>query len=553
MKRWPRLLRLDLLRVGMLLGVAALAGCGKGGGDGGSASAPSGGSVPSSPSVVDVATYHNDTARTGQNLNETLLTPANVNAASFGKVGFYPVDGKVDAQPLVLSTLSIAGTTHTVLFVATEHATVFALDADSGAPLWKTSALAPGESPSDDHSCGQITPEMGITATPVVDRARGPHGAIYVVAMSKDGSGGYHQRVHALDLSTGAELFGGPTEVAASYPGNGANSSNGRVVFDPKQYAERAALLLLNGVLYTSWTSHCDLGVYGGWMMGYSADTLKQTTVLSLTPNGSGGSVWMSGAGLASDGASIYLLGANGTFDSTLDADGFPSQSDFGNAFLKLNTSNGLSVADYFAVSNTIDESNRDEDLGSGGALVLPDLADTGGAIHHLALGAGKDRSIYIVNRDAMGKFDPNANHIEQQIDGQLAGSVFSMPAYFNNTVYFGAVGDRLKAFTIANARVSTVPSSQSANSFPFPGATPGISANGAANGIVWAIENGSTAALHAYDAANLANELYNSNQKGTRDQFGAGNKFVTPTIANGKVFVGTTNGVAVFGLLPKS
>jgi outer membrane protein assembly factor BamB len=194
MKRWPRLLRLDLLRVGMLLGVAALAGCGKGGGDGGSASAPSAGSVPSSPSVVDVATYHNDTARTGQNLNETLLTPANVNAASFGKVGFYPVDGKVDAQPLVLSTLSIAGTTHTVLFVATEHATVFALDADSGAPLWKTSALAPGESPSDDHSCGQITPEIGITATPVVDRARGPHGAIYVVAMSKDGSGGYHQR-----------------------------------------------------------------------------------------------------------------------------------------------------------------------------------------------------------------------------------------------------------------------------------------------------------------------------------------------------------------------
>ncbi|CAG4887332.1 PQQ-binding-like beta-propeller repeat protein [Paraburkholderia saeva] len=543
------LLRSRLLRYCLPLCIVATPAC-KGGSD--TSRGGAGGPAPQ-PVAVDVATYHNDIARTGQNLSETILTPANVNAASFGKIGFYPVDGKVDAEPLLISSLAIAGGTHNVLFVVTEHASIYAFDADDGTQLWKVSVLPAGESPSDDHGCGQITPEIGITATPVIDRTRGPHGALYTVAMSKDGAGVYHQRVYALDLTTGAGLFGGPTEVAASYPGSGANSSNGRVVFDPKQYAERASLLLLNGVVHTAWTSHCDQGVYGGWMMGYSADTLRQTTVLSLTPNGSGGSVWMSGAGLASDGASIFLLDANGTFDATLDANGFPANGDFGNAFIRLGTANGLSVADYFAISSTIDESARDEDFGSGGALVLPDLKDANGAVHHLALGAGKDESIYVVNRDAMGKYSPTANNIEQQVTGQLQGGVFSMPAYFGNTVYINAFGDRLKAFTITNARLSTTPSSQSATTFPFPGATPGISANGSAGGIVWAIENGTIAVLHAFDAGNLANELYNSNQKGTRDQFGAGNKFVTPMIANGKVYVGTTNGVAVFGLLPKS
>jgi hypothetical protein len=498
----------------------------------------------------DVVTYHNDIARTGQNLNETILTPANVNAATFGKVGFFAVDGKVDGQPLYAGSLAIAGGTHNVLYVVTEHGSVFAFDADSGAQLWQVSTLNAGETPSDNLGCPQITPEIGITSTPVIDRSRGAHGTIYVVAMSKDASGGYHQRVHALDLATGAELLNGPMEVVASYPGTGANSSNGRVVFTPSSYAERAGLLLLGGIIYTAWTSHCDGGAYTGWIIGYSADTLQQTTVLNVTPNGSDGAIWMSGAGPASDGSFIYLLDANGTFDTTMSANGFPAQGDFGNSFLKLGTAGGLAVADYFAMSNTVQESNADEDLGSGGALVLPDLTDANGVVQHLTLGTGKDDIIYVLNRDSMGKFNAAGDNIYQEIAGQLSGGEFGMPAYFNGRVYFGSVADHLKAFTLTNARLSATPSAQTTMTFPAPGTTPSISANGSVNGILWASENGNTAALHAFDPANLATELYNSNQMGTRDQFGTGNKFITPMIANGKVYVGTTNGVAVFGLL---
>jgi hypothetical protein len=260
----------------------------------------------------------------------------------------------------------------------------------------------------------------------------------------------------------------------------------------------------------------------------------------------------MSGTAPAADSAAnIYFLDANGTFDTALNANGFPVDGDFGNAFIKLSTANGgLSVADYFEPFNTLQESGMDEDLGSGGALVLPDLTDNSGQIHHLALGAGKDAHIYVVDRDAMGEFNSSGNNIFQDITGALGGQVFSMPAYFNNTVYFGAVGDQIKAFAIANARLPLTATTATANSFPYPGATPAISANGAANAILWAVENGDTGALHAYNALNIAQELYNSNQAGSRDSFGPGNKFITPTIVNGKVFVGTTNGVAVFGLL---
>jgi outer membrane protein assembly factor BamB len=500
--------------------------------------------------AADVTTYHNDVARTGQHLNETALTLATVKSATFGKLGFYSVDGLVDAEPLYLSSMAIAGGTHNVLYVATENASVYAFDADTGTILWKTTTLAAGETPSDSLGCFQISPTIGVTATPVIDRSRGPNGAMYVVGMSKDAGGAYHQRIHALDAASGAELFGGPTEITASYPGTGANSSNGRVIFDPKQYAERQALLLLNGMIYTGWTSHCDIQPYTGWVIAYSADTLKQTSVLNLTPNGSGGAIWMSGAGMASDGSAIYLLDANGSFDATVNAAGVQISGDYGNAFLKLGTTAGLSVADYFEASNTVRESNADEDLGSGGALLLPDLTDASGAVHHLALGAGKDSIIYVVNRDSMGKYNPVADAIYQELAGQISGPVFSMPAYFNNTVYFGAWGDKIKAFAISGARLSTSPVNQTSTSFGTPGATPSISANGTSNGIVWAAENGAIAVLHAYDATNLANELYNSNQAGSRDQFGPGNKFITPMIANGKVYVGTSTGLAVFGLL---
>jgi hypothetical protein len=510
--------------------------------------------APAPLSSSDVLTYHNDNARSGQQLNETILTPANVNAGTFGKLFVISVDGKVDAEPLYAAGIAIAGGSHNVLVVATEHDSVYAFDADTGSALWHVSMLLSGETTSDDRGCSQVTPEIGVTATPVIDLGAGPHGTVYVVAMSKNGAGQYFQRLHALDLTTGAEQFGGPMAVQATFPGSGDNSSGGFVVFDPGQYKERPGLLLMNGTVYTGWSSHCDIRPYTGWMIGYNENTLAQATVLNVTPNGNEGSFWNSGAGPAADASgNIFALVANGTFDTTLDANGFPNQGDFGNAFLRISTGNGqLAVADYFAMFNVVAENSTDEDLGSGGALVVPDLTDATGRTRHLAVGAGKDANIYVADRDNMGKFNPAGNgNIYQDIVGALGGSVFSMPAYLNGVIYYGAVGDNLKAFPFSNALLASTPSSQSAITFPYPGATPSVSADGTSNGIVWAAENSDPAVLHAYDTANLASELYNSNQAaGGRDQFGTGNKFITPMIANGKVYVGTTNGVGVFGLL---
>jgi hypothetical protein len=504
--------------------------------------------------TTDVLTYHNDIARTGQNLTESTLTISNVTSSTFGKLGFYAVDGLVDAEPLYASNVAVPGNgTHNVLITATEHDSVYAFDADSGAALWQVTMLKTRETTSDDHGCGQIIPEIGVTSTPVIDRTSGPNGAVFVVAMSEDASGNYHQRLHGLDLALGTELFGGPTEIQATYPGTGDNSSNGNVVFDPGQYAERSALLLLNGVIYTGWTSHCDIRPYTGWIIGYSESTLAPASVLNVTPNGNEGSIWMSGAGLAADtSGNIYFLDANGVFDTTLNASGFPSEGDYGNAFIKLSTSgNQLAVTDYFEMDNGVSESNSDTDLGSGGTIVLPDLTDGSGNTWHLAVGAGKDSNLYLVNRDSMGKFNSNKNNIYQELAGSLPGGVYAMPAYFNSTIYYGSVGSPIQAFTITSAKISTSATAETTNSFGYPGATPSISANGTNSGIVWAVENNSPAVLHAYNATNL-NELYNSNQASNgRDQFGNGNKFITPMIANGKVFVGTPNGVAVFGFLP--
>jgi len=509
---------------------------------------------PAPPPTTDVLTYHNDIARTGQNLTETTLTTSNVNSAKFGKLGLYSVDGRVDAEPLYASSVAVPGNgTHSLLIVPTEHGSVYAFDADSGTKIWQITTLKTGETSSDDRGCGQVSPEIGVTSTPVIDRSRGPNGAIYVVAMSKDGSGNYHQRLHALDLALGTELFSGPVDIQATYPGTGDNTNGTSVVFDPKQYKERAGLLLLNGVIYTGWASHCDDRPYTGWIMGYSETTLAQTSVLNVTPNGNEGAIWMAGAGLAADNSgNIYFLDANGDFDTTLNAQGFPTDGDYGNAFMKLSTAgNHLAVADYFEMDDEASENGSDTDLGSGGAMVLPDLSDGAGHTMHLAVGAGKDSNLYVVNRDSMGKFSSSNNNIYQELAGALPGGVWAMPAYFNNTVYYGSVGSPIQAFTITNAKLSTSATAQTSNSFGYPGMTPSVSANGNSNGIVWAVENSSPAVLHAYNASSL-NELYNSNQaSGSRDHFGSGNKFITPMIANGKVFVGTTNGVAVFGLLP--
>ena len=508
------------------------------------------GRPPGPASSTDVITYHYDNPRTGQNLNEVTLTPANVNSAKFGKLGAFAVDGKVDAQPLYLSNVRTPSQgKKNVLYVATEHGSVYAFDADSagaGAPIWKVSLLAGGESPSDDHGCGQVTPEIGVTSTPVIDRSRG---AIYVIAVSKNSAGQYLQRIHALDLTNGQELLGGPKTITATYPGTGAGSSGGNVVFDPGQYLERPGLLEINGTIVTAWGSHCDQGPYTSWVIAFNADTLAQTSVLNLVPNGSEGGIWMSGTAPAADAAgNVYFIIGNGTFDTTLDANGLPTNHDCGNCFVKLASSSTLSLLDYFTPSNTVAQSNADTDFGSGGPLLLPDLKDASGATRHLAVGAGKDANIYVLDRDNMGKFSAAQNQIYQQISGQLAGGVFSKPSYFHGTVYFAAVGDALKAFPMTSAKLATTPSSQSSHAFSYPGASPSISANGTMNGMVWAVDNGGS--LHAFDATNLANELYDSSTTGGRDSF-SGNKFITPVVANGKVYVGTPNSVAVFGLLP--
>jgi outer membrane protein assembly factor BamB len=508
-------------------------------------------------------TFKNDVARSGQNLTETALTPSTVNSTGFGLLRNLMVDGKVDAQPLYLSHLTISAAVHNVVYVATENNSVYAFDSDTGTVLWQVSLNGSGEVASDNHGCTQVTPTIGVTSTPVIDRKAGANGTIFLVAMSVDAAGTYRQRLHALDVTTGAELLGGPTAISARY---GATS------FDPGGYTERAALLLSNGTLYTSWSSHCDNGTYGGWIIAFSESTLAPAAALNIAPAASsapvdtstpsiggaanqGPSVWMSGDGPGADATgNIYLLTANGQFDTTLNSAGFPNGGDYGNSFLRLSlTGSTLGVADYFTMSNEVVESQNDQDLGAGGEMLLPDQTDASGTVWHLAVGAGKDGNLYVVNRDSMGKFSSTANNIRQQLTGALGGSIFSSPAYFNGTIYYGPVNGNLLAFSVAAASVAGPLSAHSPTSFAYPGTSPVVSANGTANAIVWAYENSSsgTAVLHAYNATNLATELYNSNQAANgRDAFGTGNKYIAPVVADGKVFAATTNSVAVFGLL---
>jgi len=540
----------------LLLSAALLGACGGGGGDSASSTSTTptpptpptgGGTTPTTP--TDILTYKYDLSRSGSNTTESVLTASNVNATSFGLLRFLPADGKVDAQPLYLSGLTVNGATHNVVYVASENDTVYAYDADSGAVLWQVSLLGSGEAASDGVGCDQVTPTIGVTSTPVIDRTAGAHGTMFVVAMSRNtGNSSYHQRLHALDVTTGAELLNGPVDISASYPVLG-----GTTTFDPQAYEERAALLLSQGTVYTSWTSHCDQPPYSGWVIAYSEATLAQTQVFNAAPNsgGFGPAIWMAGGGPAADSAgNVYLLTANGAFETNLDGNGFPNQHDYGNSFLKLTSSGtSLTVADYFAMSNEVVESTNDQDLGSGGILLLPDLTDSGGTTRHLAVGAGKDGNLYVVNRDSMGKFSSAGNNIWQQLTAALGGGIWSTPAYFNQTLYYGPSGGQLVSFSIVDAKLNA--GTQSSASFTYPGTAPAVSANGTANGIVWAHENANPAVLHAYAAGNLTQELYNSSQAANgRDQYGAGNKFITPVVADGKVFVGATNGVAVFGLL---
>ena len=530
-------------------------GSSSGGATSSSSSSSSGGSSSGTSATTDVTTYHYDTMRSGQNPTETTLTPANVTSASFGLLHLLAADGLVDAAPLVVSQLTIGGALHNVVYIATENDSLYAYDADTAVLLKQVSLLGSGETPSDSRSCTQVTPKIGITATPVIDRSAGPNGTIYVVAMSKNSSGTYFQRLHALDLTTLGDRIT-PVTIQASYPGTAYGAST-QVAFVPDQYKERGALLLTQGQILTVWASNCDDGAYNGWIIAYNESTLAQTAVINLTPNGTQGGIWdVSGLAVDSTGA-VYTLLGNGRFDTTLTVGGFPMNQDYGNAAVRIAlTGATFAVTDYFTTWDTTSESQNDVDLGSGSPLLMPDLTDSTGTARHLMLAAGKDTNLYLLDRDDMGKYNGNvasSDAIYQALPKALGHGIYSAPVYFNGSVYFAEVSGTLKQYAFSAARLPATPTSQSAATYAYPGASPSISANGTSNAIVWAVQSGpsSAAVLHAYNPANLAVEYYNSTQAASsRDAFGNGNKYITPVVSNGKVFVGTPDGVAVFGLL---
>jgi hypothetical protein len=505
------------------------------------------------PAQVNVLTFHNDNARTGQNLNETTLTPINVNTNTFGLLFSDTVDGQIYAQPLYMAAVAITNNgTHNVVFVATENDSVYAFDADNNAgsnaaPLWQASFIKPSAGvttvPSGDVDSPNISPVIGITSTPVIDPSTG---TLYVEAKTKEVSGAntaYIHRLHALDLGSGAEKFGGPVVIQPEVPGTGlGNNGMGLVLFNGLRHLNRPALLLANGVVYVAYASHGDTPPYHGWVLGFNAQTLQPQGVFNTTPNGRLGGVWESGDGPATDDSSnIYVITGNGTFDGTTDGD-------YGDSYLKLTPSGtNLIVADYFTPYNQASLLSADTDVGSGGLVVLPDAV--GSAAHpHLAVGTGKDGIIHLVDRDNLGRFNStNNDQIVQSI--ALPVGCMSTPAYFNNTLY-SVCNATLRAFSFSGGLLITTPSSVSSIKFPFPGGSPSISANGTSNGIVWMLQNSSSAVLHALTAANLAVELYNSQQAGARDALGAAVKYAVPSVANGKVYAGTASALSVFGLI---
>jgi hypothetical protein len=508
---------------------------------------------------VTVTTYHNDNSRTGQNLNETILTTANVNTSGFGRQFSIPVDGFVYAQPLYLSNVSVSNLgVHNVVYVATENDSVYAFDADSiagsnASPLWHVSFLNAGATTlsTSDVSCTDITPQIGITGTPVIDSSSG---TLYVVARTKE-NGTFVQRLHALDVTSGAEKFGGPVVIQASVAGSGSGSVNGQVSFDAQSQNQRAGLLLQNGMVYIAWGSLCDVSPYRGWIMAYGAQSLAQMGAYITSTSAVGGGVWESGSGLAGDEFfNVYFATGNGAFNANTGG------TDYCDSVVKLGlpTAGSFPVADYFTPYNQ--STFGSADLGSGGVLLLPDQA--AGSTHpHLAVQAGKLGEIYLLDRDNMGHFNASGNsQIVQDIPGALPNGEWNMPAWWNNTLFYGGKTDSIRAYAFnpTTEMFSTTPSSISAKVFGYPGTTPSLSANGTGDAILWAVNSttyasGAPAALFAYDASNLSKQLYSTGQNSARDNPGPAVKFTVPTVANGKVYLGTQTLLSVFGLFAAS
>jgi hypothetical protein len=535
---------------------------------------------PATLAQTSVTTQHNDISRSGANTNETILTPSNVNTTTFGKLFSVPVDGYVYAQPLYLPGITLGAgtaqpnTVHNVILIATENDTVYAFDADSNSgananPLWKVSLVSSahgagaGETavPSNDLNTTDIVPVVGITGTPVIDPTSK---TIYVVAKSTATGSTFIQRLHALDVTTGQEKFGGPVQLSGSVPGTGNGSSGGVLNWDPMYENNRTSLLLLNGVVYIGFGAHNDQGPWHGWILAYNAATLVQTGAWCPTPNSIGGGIWLGGTGLAADIPSgkpygrLFTATGNGTFDAV--APNYTNNMDYGDSIVKLDLTNGAptmvsggtTVGDDFTPAAQASLNNNDQDQGSGGVVILPD--SVGGSGHQLVQ-VGKSGYVYVLNRENLGGYNPN-NTNDNGFTGALVNNMFGAPAYWNGNVYVWSTSDSLMAFGFANGTfTSSNPTSTSSESAAFPSPTPSISANGTANGIVWSIKTDNynsqgRAVLYAHDATNVSHLLYSSENKVSRDNPGNSVKFVVPTVVNGKVYVGAESQVSVFGLL---
>lgn len=504
--------------------------------------------------TAQVTTSQYDNSRTGATLNEKILSPANVNAKQFGKLGAFKVDGPVYAQPLFVPNVEVPGKgTHDVLYVATEHDSVYAFDANrpGDAPLWQVSFLdknrgvvVPSE---DDVQCPFIRPEVGITSTPVIDL---PSGTLYVLARTKIRHGmssdEFFQHLHALAITTGVEKFGGPKLITASVPGNGRGSAQGQESFSPLLENPRAALALVKNVLYLTWASSCDVDPYHGWVMAYDPQTLAQRAVLNVTPDGDQGGIWLADTGPAADNeGNVYVPTGNGTFNANTGG------HDYGDSILKLGLEgSSIVIRDYFTPHDQARISDADADIGSSGPLLVPDQP---GPHRRLLLQPTKDSTIYVMDRDRMGKFHSEGDAIVQRI--RMAGGGYGAMAYWNGHVYFAASDDYLHDYEIKNGQLQL--KSMSSMKFANPGATPSISADGKNNAIVWAIStrtwNGpdnKPAVLCAFDATRLGDPLYTSEQNSTRDRAGLATRFVFPLVVNGRVYFGTRTEIEVYGLL---
>ena len=499
---------------------------------------------------AQMTTSQVDNARTGADLRETTLTPRNVNPRQFGRLFTLRVDGDVYAQPLFVPEVEVPGKgRHDVLYIATEHDSVYAFDAygNPATPLWQVTFLTNGATTllERDVQCFFIRPEVGITSTPVIDIKTG---TLYVLARTKDehllSANVYHQRLHALAITNGVEKFGGPVEINANVPGKGDGSNGGSVAFDPLRENPRAALLLSKGTVYLSWASSCDVGPYHGWVMAYDAQTLKQKAVFNDSPDADDGGIWESDTGIAGDeDGNVYAATGNGSFDVA------KGGRDYGDSLIKLRGAD-LRVLDYFTRFNADLLNFADDDLGSGGPMLVP--AERGERLH-VAIVGGKAPLLYVVDRDKMGHFQPDSNsHAVQTIPTR--GGIYGAASYWNHNVYVLSDHDAVREYQMSRGTLTF----KAASSFSLRdhAATPAISANGDRDGIVWVVSSKGwdspdrTAVLHAADASDLGHELYNSEMNAARDRAGLALRFNIPTIANGHVYIGAKREVDVYGLL---